>query len=344
MGCNSSPWVDATSILHAMNEVLFLERREADWKRLNFLTARADASPANLTPQELEEFVRLYKRVSGDLAKVRTQSANVELIEFLNDLCSRAYGVIYRAPKANALRAMVKGVGHAARTARRRWGALALSAALFVGAAAFAYLCLEFVPGTRDYLVPDEWSENFQSWRSGEMPDRSFGDSLAATGFYMGNNPRAAIMTGAVAASTFGIGSAALVFMNGTVLGALVHELAPVGRTGYLFARIMPHGVTELSGLIFAGASGFVMGAAMLRPGRRTRGEALRVAGKDALTLLSTAVVLMFIAAPIEGFFSFNPAVPTWLKVAFATGSAIGWTLFWVGFGRQKEAPATSEL
>ena len=53
-----------------MNEVLFVERREPDWKRLNFLTARADASPTNLQPEELEEFVRLYKRVSGDLAKV----------------------------------------------------------------------------------------------------------------------------------------------------------------------------------------------------------------------------------------------------------------------------------
>jgi uncharacterized membrane protein SpoIIM required for sporulation len=318
-----------------MNEVLFVERREPDWKRLNLLTAKADASPANLKPDELEEFVRLYKKVSGDLAKVRTHSANIELIEFLNDLCSKAYGVIYRAPRANLFAALARGIQTAAQTARRRWRALGLSASLFFAATAFAYVCLASVPGTRDYLIPSEMEENFNSWRSGEMEDRSLGDSLGATGFYLGNNPRVAIMTGAVSASTFGIGSAALVFNNGTLMGSLLHELVPVGRTGYLFAHIMPHGVTELTGLFFSGASGFVMGAALIRPGRRSRGDALRHAGKDALVLLTVAVVLMFIAAPIEGFFSFNPAVPVWLKVTFAVGSAVGWTLFWLGYGRE---------
>src|SRR6185436_17614049 len=172
--------------------------------------------------------------------------------------------------------AVAKGIANAAQTARRRWLALAISGGIFLSAGIFAYLCLQFAPETRDYFVPEQWADNFRSWREGSMPDRDFGQSLAATGFYMGNNPRAAIATGGIAASTFGVGSAALVFMNGTVLGALLHELAGVGRTGYLLARIMPHGVTEISGLVFAGAAGFVMGAALIRPGRRTRGEALR--------------------------------------------------------------------
>lgn len=318
-----------------MNEILFVEKREPDWKRLNALTAKADASPANLTPDELEEFIRLYKRVAGDLAKVRTVSANVELIEFLNDLCAKAYGVIYRAPRANAFRAVGSAIKTAAQTARRRWRALALCTGVFLFAAIFANLCLTFAPDTRDYFVPEEWADMFRSWREGQMPERSFGDSLGMTGFYMGNNPRAAIATGAISASTFGVGSAALVFFNGGLLGALVHEMAPAGRVGYLLARILPHGVTELSGLIFSGASGFVMGAALIRPGRRSRGEALREAGKDALVLLVTAIALMFIAAPIEGFFSFNPAIPSWVKVVFAATSAAAWALFWMGYGRE---------
>lgn len=78
----------------------------------------------------------------------------------------------------------------------------------------------------------------------------------------------------------------------------------------------------------------------MIAPGRRPRGEALREAGRDAIVLLATSVVLMFIAAPIEGFFSFNPSVPVWAKVALATGSAVGWTFFWTGYGREAEPPA----
>jgi uncharacterized membrane protein SpoIIM required for sporulation len=319
-----------------VNEVLFVEQREPDWKRLKFLADKADSSPVRLSPDELEELMRLYRRVSGDLSKVRTVSANTDLIHFLNDLCARAYGVLYRAPRFKFGRALAGGIVAAARTARRRWVSLAVSACLFLGSAAFAFLALTYAPETKAHFVPEEWSDTFRSWREGQMEERSLGESLGMTGFYMGNNPRAAIATGAISASTFGVGSAALVFFNGALLGALVHELAPVGRVGYLLAQVMPHGVTELTGLVFSGASGFVMAAALLRPGQRTRGQALKEAAKDALVLLLTAIAMMFLAAPIEGFFSFQPSVPIWAKVAFAILSAIAWAAFWIGYGREK--------
>jgi len=54
------------------------------------------------------------------------------------------------------------------------------------------------------------------------------------------------------------------------------------------------------------------------------------------VVLLATSVVMMFIAAPIEGFFSFNPAVPQGLKIAVAVIEAVVWGLFWYGFAREK--------
>jgi uncharacterized membrane protein SpoIIM required for sporulation len=105
---------------------------------------------------------------------------------------------------------------------------------------------------------------------------------------------------------------------------------------------IAPHGITEMSGLVISGAAGLVMGYALINPGRRRRGDALKAAGKDALVLLTTATLMMFMAAPIEGFFSFNPNVPVVAKVIFATGSAIAWGLFWVFLGKKSEAQPVS--
>ena len=34
------------------------------------------------------------------------------------------------------------------------------------------------------------FESSFDSWKSGEMPNRSVGDSTMMTGFYMFNNPR----------------------------------------------------------------------------------------------------------------------------------------------------------
>jgi uncharacterized membrane protein SpoIIM required for sporulation len=162
----------------------------------------------------------------------------------------------------------------------------------------------------------------------------------------MFNNPRQAVMSGAVAASTFGVGTAGILYMNGALFGALAYEVNRVGLLGHLIVSVSPHGVTEISGLVISGAAGLVMGYALINPGRRKRGAALKSAGKDALVLLVTGTMMMFIAAPIEGFFSFNPKMPVPAKIAFAAASAVAWAMFWLLMGRNRseEDPAQATV
>ncbi len=320
-----------------MNEQQFVTKREPDWQRLTVLCAKADASPTQLTSTELREFFRLYKRVSNDLSAVRTKSSNIQLAQFLNDLLASAYGTLYRTQSRPFGQAILSAIAISAQTVRRRFGAVALSAALFFGSAIFANMILRFVPESRDHFVSAQWQETVKHWRDGEMEERNFSGSGMMTGFYLSNNPRASIITGALAASTFGVMTAKLLYDNGALLGALAYEVEPVGRVGYLLIHVFPHGVPELSGIIVAGSAGFVMALALIAPGRRTRGQALKENGKDAIVLLCTATVLMFIAAPIEGFFSFNPRVPDWLRGFVILVSCVAWTMFWIGYGRTDE-------
>jgi uncharacterized membrane protein SpoIIM required for sporulation len=196
---------------------------------------------------------------------------------------------------------------------------------------------MQFVPDTREHYVSGEMKEMFDQWKQGRHEERTGGTSVQMTAVYATNNPMVSIITGAAAASTFGIFTAERLYENGAILGALSYEMNTVGKLGFLWASIMPHGVPELSGIIMAGAAGFVMGWALINPGRRKRGEALRAAGKDALVLLCVGVVLMFIAAPIEGFFSFNPRVPSFVKVIVIAIELVFWISFWIGYGRTSE-------
>ncbi len=320
-----------------MNEQQFVAKREPDWQRLTILCAKADASPTQLTSIELREFFRLYKRVSNDLSAVRTKSSNIQLAQFLNDLLATAYGTLYRSRSRPLGQAFLDAIALSAQTVRRRFGAVAVSAVLFFGSAFFANTILRFVPESKDHFVNPQMQETVEHWRDGEMEERNFAKSGEMTGFYLSNNPRASIITGALAASTFGVMTAKLLYDNGALLGALAFELEPVGRVGYLLIHVFPHGVPELSGIIVAGAAGFVMALALIAPGRRTRGQALKENGKDAIVLLCTATVLMFVAAPIEGFFSFNPKVPDWLRGIVILVSIIAWAMFWIGYGRTDE-------
>ena len=82
-----------------MNEETLVDRRIADWKRLEALCVKADVRVGNLNENELFEFVRLYRKASTDLSVIRTRSQNVPLANYLNNLVGRAHALIYRAPK-----------------------------------------------------------------------------------------------------------------------------------------------------------------------------------------------------------------------------------------------------
>lgn len=318
-----------------MNETAFVERRQADWTRLTFLCDKAERTLKSLTGDEFQEFVKLYRRASADLATVRTRSKNMQLAEFLNDLTGRAYATLYREPRGSALAAIGHGIRLAAQTVRKRRVFVGLSAFIFFGSALWAYMLMSWIPATRQNFVPAGWEDVFQHWKEKDDP-RTASESAMMTGLYLSNNPVQAIKGGAVSASTFGVGTFYILYMNGAMMGSLAKELEPVGRTGHFLIWISPHGVPELSGIIMSGAAGFVMAWALIHPGRRRRGEALKEAGRDAIILLTTGVVLMFIAAPIEGFFSFNPAVPDAVKILAAVASLTAWMFFWSGYGKEE--------
>jgi uncharacterized membrane protein SpoIIM required for sporulation len=271
---------------------------------------------------------------------VRTKSNNQQLAEFLNDLVGRAYGILYREQRGSFTKAIGTAVAIAAQTVRRRAWFVFASALLFFGSAFYSFALMTTMPETRSYFLPEGQEEMFEGWKKGEFEERSTDENVFMTAFYASNNPRVSIMAGSVAASTFGVGTAYLLFSNGALLGTLAKELEPKGLIGHMIVSIAPHGVPELSGIIVSGAAGFVMAWALIAPGRKRRGQALLESGKDATVLLLTAFTLMFIAAPIEGFFSFNRDIPAEFKGLFAIVSAVAWGFFWVGYGKQREPEA----
>jgi uncharacterized membrane protein SpoIIM required for sporulation len=178
----------------------------------------------------------------------------------------------------------------------------------------------------------------FETWKSGRFDKRQGGESLAMTAFYASNNPRVGILLHSLGLVTFGVMTAYVLWTNGALLGSLMSDMAGVGRLGFLLVSVLPHGVSEIGGLWVSGAGGFVLGWALLNPGRLSRGESVWRSGRDALALLVTGLVMILAAAPIEGFFSFNPSVPREAKAAFGMASLVAWAVFFARHGRGMDA------
>lgn len=319
-----------------MHEAEFVQRREPEWQRLSVLCDKADVTPARLERAELTEFVRLYRRAAADLAWVRSLSANLELAEFLNGLVGRAYGILYRRPRIRLVPALQAILATGAQVVRRRAWFVFASLAIFLFGIFSTVIVFATRPDLTHYFI-QPGDPNLENWKKGEFEERDVSQAFAATGMYSTNNPTVALRVGTFSAATFGFGTFYFMYMNGALLGAYGYELAQVGHLDFLLVNVAPHGASELTGAIIAGASGLVLGWALIAPGRRSRGDALRVAGKDAFVLLVMSVAMMFIAAPVEGFFSFNPRVPTPVKIAFAALMLSAWLLYWIGYAREPE-------
>lgn len=318
-----------------VNEAVFIEKRTPDWRRLSDLTVKMDTRRSTLLDQEFHEFIRLYRAASSDLALVRTQSTNLALVAHLNQLVAEAYVVLYRPTGRSFGAAILAGIREFAQVVVRRRNFVFFAMAVFFAGAVFSSACLKWLPQTEPFLV----DETVKQWQTKDGFGKRQGfEGIDMTSFYAFNNPRAALITGSSAASTCGVLTFYIVWSTGIQMGSLASVLAPAGRAQNLIATL-PHGVTELQGLFMTAAAGFMMGWAIISPGRKKRSEALRLAMKDGIYLLGGGIVMMYMAAPIEGFFSYDDRFPLAFKGAMAVLMLAGWLGFYKTLGKQEGDP-----
>lgn len=326
-----------------MNEEAFVRRREAEWARLTWLCDKAEGGAKALTTAELDELVRRYRSASSDLAVARTFGHHPPLIGALNDLVGRAYSTLYRRPRRSVGTLVAATLVRAARTVRRRRAFVYASLVLLLGSAFGAYFVALHNADFAGSIIPPN-DPNLQAWTSGQFEPRSSSTNTAAWAMYASHNPMVSVVAGAVGAASFGILSATLMAATGAQAGVLASAMTKVGKLPFLIVSITPHGVTEISGAAIAAAGGLLLGWSVIDPGRRSRADALRAAGPDAGVMLLIGVALTLIAAPIEGFFSFNPAVPHFARIIVATSSLLAWLAFWIGFGRDEDEDDAAEV
>jgi len=124
-------------------------------------------------------------------------------------------------------------------------------------------------------------------------------------------------------------------------LGGVFGLYASKGIATLLLAFVAPHGVLELSAICIAGGAGFLLAAALLLPGQRTRGAALVANGGRAIRLIGASTVMLAAAGSLEGLVSPIPWWPIEGKLAVSGLTAVAMVLYLRG-GRGQAAPAVA--
>ncbi len=297
-----------------MKQELFERTHTAEW----------DAFAAMCGKTGQGDLPRAYRRICHHLALARQRCYTAGLVRRLDNLVMRGHQELY----GNAS-GLTRGWGDfVLRGLPRRVRALrgpVLAAVLLFGLP-FGALTLASRRNTELAAMvesPQELAHMESMYQSGK---EKFGRKDAADadvqmfGFYIWNNVRIGFQAFA-GGIVFGLGSIFFLFFNGLHGGAAAGWVTHAGLGRNFWSFVVTHSALEIPSLILSGAAGLHLGWALLAPGRRRRGQALREAVKEALPLVYGAAAMDVGAACLEAFWSSSALTPQAVK--FGAGGAL---------------------
>lgn len=335
-----------------MRQSVFVERRREGWRRLEELLGAAERRGLRaLAPEEIEELARLYRWVTSDLAFADGRGYDPSLRAYLHRLTARSHAYVYAGNVEAGWNRIVRFLARdfPQEVRRSHWYILA-AVAIFAVPAIIAYLQIIANPTNAFSILPDEWIRPIHE----KLHDSNFGFNRdfapAMSTMIMTNNIKVAAMAfagGIVPMPLLGLDSgiawvllllvpgvptAYLIFTNGLMVGGLGAMYQNAGFGYDFWATIAPHGVIELTAIQISGGAGFLIAGGLFNPGQLRRIDALVRNSRRALVLFGGVVVMLMIAALIEGFFSpqsFSPEIR--LSVGALTGLLLLYYFTFVG-------------
>jgi uncharacterized membrane protein SpoIIM required for sporulation len=281
-----------------MNLERFTERGRPTWAQLDQLIATARGRPERLGPPALRELGKLYRVAAADLAIARRRWPGDPLTTRLEELVSRARPLVYDSDGKRESVASFFGTTYWRRVAERP-GLLFLAWLLLFGPGILAAVWAMNDPGAAAGLVPAEFG-GATNTEGGDLGIPVAQQANLATGIFT-NNIQVTFLSfaGGIAA---GLGTAFVLIYNGTFIGALAGLVFEAGAGRAFVELVVAHGVLELSCIIVTAAAGMRMGAALVRPGRGTRSQALVKEAQVAVGIVLGTAPWLVLAGLVEGF------------------------------------------
>lgn len=291
-------------------------------------------------------FPALYRRLCQSLALSRQRGYSPALTDHLQSLVSQCHRRLYgnAIERPNTLLHWIL-VEFPCRV-RAEWRLLLVACAVFFGITLGVGLLVWQQPHwAYSFSSSEELARYRAMYQPGEAAIARNGPQgdVMMFGVYIWNNVSIGFRT--FAAGIFG-GVPALLSLglNGMHFGVIGAWLSKDPYTADVFwPFVVTHASFELAGLLLSAVAGMRMGLALIRPGRRSRGHALHVAGQSMFPVIVGAAVLTVLAAFVEAFWSAEPQVPA--NVKYAVGG-LCWALvilFFAFAGRRAGAGAPAD-
>jgi uncharacterized membrane protein SpoIIM required for sporulation len=304
-----------------MNLESFLRQGSPAWEELEALLDRGGRRPERLGVEGVLELGRLYRAVVADLALARRRFPGDPVLERLEPLVLRARHAVYgeRRSARSLLEFATRGYW---RDVRAHRALLAVSVTAMFAPTLLACAWAIHDPGAAIGLVPSAYRAAADPGVRHLSVGLSTQAALASSIFTNNIEVTFLAFAGGLA---LGAGTLITLAYNGLLLGTLAGLTIQAGTFSVFVRYIVPHGLLELSCISIAGVAGLRLARALIEPGVRTRGGALRADARGAVLMVLGTAPWLVVAGLTEGFVTPRD-LP--LPAALAVGCALA-TLFW---------------
>ncbi|WP_324697709.1 stage II sporulation protein M [Novosphingobium aerophilum] len=291
----------------ALRSDRFRLEREADWQRLEAIVTRMEKGRLRrLSDEDLLALPGLYRTVASSLSIARETSLDAATLAYLEALVQRAWFVVYgpRSSLWDWLRGFLGGGWSAA--VRAIWIDVLVALAVMIAGAAVGWLLVSHDADWYQILVGDMAGNRVPGATPEALRQTIFGDtdqpgmSVFAAQLFS-NNAQVSILAFALGFA-FGIPSLLLLVQNLASLGAMLWLYNSAGLLVDFAGWLAIHGTTELFAILLAGAAGLHIGRAIAFPGNRPILQATAEAGRRAALVMTGVVLMLIVAALLEGF------------------------------------------
>lgn len=297
----------------------WIARREPNWKRLDGLLQQAEKQGIkSLSATEIKDLASLYRSVSADLARARTNKVGNILIQDLQKLTARGYNQIYQGSQRQEWQQVKEFyLWGFPQVVQDSWTYIAIATGIFCLTAIIAWWYGWRDPTFIALTVPDNIvkivEEDGELWMGSIVGT----EPLASSNITINN---LSVAFGAIAGGiTAGLYTIFVIAYNGLSIGAIATLVGKNNLAYPFWAFVFPHGSLELPAIFLAGGAGLLIGKGMIFPGKLKRIDALKTNGTKAAQLVMGIIPMLIIAGTIEGFFSPSPIIPSPIKYLVGT-------------------------
>jgi uncharacterized membrane protein SpoIIM required for sporulation len=300
----------------------FVAKRRPDWQALESLLLQLQQGRVEL--KSLTELMERYRRAASDCAHAQAHYPGADVTRYLNQLTVRGYGLLYQSPTRPWARLKQFFAADYPRAVREALPLVKLAGGIMALGAVMGGAAVTFDAGAAQVLVPENlrgFITNHALWTDVAL-DQHAPSQMAVQVFT--NNLK--VMFTAFALGLFGgVLTIGTLLVNGLLVGSVLAFCAQHGVARGLLDFMAAHGPVELSIIAIAGASGLMLGRAMMLPGELPRSEALRHIGPKAVQLVLGSVPFLIAIGIIEGFVSPGAFFPTPVKALLGAALGVGY-------------------